>query len=38
MISMDSHGDQRMSELGSSRREWVFNLLGLVVLLGLLVV
>jgi hypothetical protein len=38
MISIGGTGDRHMSWLGSSPREWFFNLLGLLVLLALGVV
>jgi hypothetical protein len=38
MISIGSAGDQDMNALGVSRKEWVFNVLGLLVLLALCVV
>jgi hypothetical protein len=35
MISSGITGDRHMGTLGSSWREWLFNLLGLLVLLAL---
>jgi hypothetical protein len=35
MISIEGNGDRHMSKLASSRTEWLFNLLGLLVLLAL---
>jgi hypothetical protein len=35
MISIEGNGDRHMSTLASSRMEWLFNLLGLLVLLAL---
>ena len=35
MISIEGNGDRHMSALGSTRTEWFFNVLGLLVLLAL---